>query len=128
MGRPYCGFSSIDQAGSPVESRWYLKVFTLRLVKPTSAQTLISYYHTDMNIEAVTRDTSNWSVLQYYYNKQVYNSIYEFREAIKSPDFKKSPLNLDGDWTETEDFEEGTEVSIRNHHPYTLIPSLLPEP
>ena len=42
---------------------------------------------------------ANWSVLQWYYNGILYESTQAFREAWKSPDFEKTPPNLDGDWT-----------------------------
>lgn len=37
----------------------------------------------------------------------MYDSISDLRQAMKSPGFEKTPPNLDGDWTITEDFGEG---------------------
>jgi primary-amine oxidase len=37
----------------------------------------------------------------------LYDSLDDLRKAMKSPDFIINPLNLNGDWTETEDLSEG---------------------
>ena len=39
------------------------------------------------------------------YNGHYYNSAQELRAAWERPDFEKLPKNLDGDWTQIEDFE-----------------------
>ena len=45
--------------------------------------------------------------MQWYYNNVLYESADHLRKAIKSPGFKKTHLNLDGNWTALEDFSEG---------------------
>jgi primary-amine oxidase len=57
--------------------------------------------------ETPTRDPANWKMSQWYYNGVVYDSASELREAFKRPGFLLNPLNLNGSWTETEDFSEG---------------------
>lgn len=47
----------------------------------------------------------NWVVVQLYYNGIMYANEHELRAAIKKPGFEKTPPNLDGPWTDTEDFE-----------------------
>lgn len=37
----------------------------------------------------------------------IYESALELRQALKSPNFQHIPLNLNGAWTDTEDFGEG---------------------
>ncbi len=53
------------------------------------------------------RDQQNWKVLQWYYNKVLYESADHLRKAMKNPDFKKTKLNLEGAWTALEDFTDG---------------------
>jgi len=47
------------------------------------------------------------------YNGVMYKSAEELRTAIHQPDFERTPLNLDGDWTNMEDYTPGT--SGREH-------------
>lgn len=57
-----------------------------------------------VKIDASSPDISDWTVGQFYYNGIMYENVQTFRDAIKSPDFRRTPVNLDGDWTNTEDF------------------------
>lgn len=54
-----------------------------------------------------TKDISQWKVSEWWYNGQMYESVDHFRNAIKDPEsgFSKTPPNLDGSWTDTEDFD-----------------------
>lgn len=56
-------------------------------------------------VDATSSDTNEWSVGQFYYNGVVYDSAQEFRAALDDPHFERTPANLDGPWTDTEDFE-----------------------
>ena len=47
-----------------------------------------------------SRDILKWKTLDWYYNGHFYNSVDDLRAAIKQPGFKRSPRNLDGDWTD----------------------------
>ena len=58
-------------------------------------------------LDTTTRDRANWKVLQWYYNGIFYDSIEDFRAAWKSTGFQKAAPNLDGDWTDLEDFGPG---------------------
>ncbi|KAK4970550.1 hypothetical protein LTR66_011535 [Elasticomyces elasticus] len=51
-----------------------------------------------------SRDVGEWTVGGWYYNGVLYESIDSFRAAVQAPGFQKTPLNLDGPWTDTEDF------------------------
>lgn len=42
------------------------------------------------------------------YDGVIYNSTDNLRAAIQQPGFKRNPLNLDGDWTNMEDYSPGT--------------------
>jgi primary-amine oxidase len=55
--------------------------------------------------ETSTRNPVNWKLLDWYYNGIIYPSSSDLRAALKSPGFQKAPLNLDGNWTDTEDFD-----------------------
>ncbi|QIW96999.1 hypothetical protein AMS68_002517 [Peltaster fructicola] len=55
-------------------------------------------------VDARSPDVSDWAVGEYYYNGVLYGNADEFRTAIDGPDFEKTPPNLDGPWTDTEDF------------------------
>ena len=46
--------------------------------------------------------------MQWYYNGILYNSTEMFRTAWHSAEFEKVLPNIDGDWTDVEDYSEGT--------------------
>jgi len=63
-------------------------------------------------------------VSDWYYNGILYKDVEDLRSAMKSPSFLKTPPNLDGPWTDTEDFDtdpEGREkpppISIQPYGP-----------
>lgn len=43
--------------------------------------------------------------MKWYYNNKLYANETEFRRSMESPEFQKSGLNVDGHWTDLEDFE-----------------------
>jgi primary-amine oxidase len=69
--------------------------------------------------DASTRDSSNWKILQWYYNNVLYDTADDLRDAINAPGFKKTRRNTDGPWTETVDFSEGH--ADRSKPPPTMI-------
>lgn len=56
-------------------------------------------------VDASSPDISKWTVGQYYYNGIIYRNETEFRSATQHPDFVRTPPNVDGAWTDTEDFD-----------------------
>ena len=56
-------------------------------------------------VDATSTDINKWSVGNFYYNGVLYDSVADFRTAVHSPDFVRTPPNMDGSWTDTEDFE-----------------------
>jgi hypothetical protein len=64
-------------------------------------------------------DEENNRVLQWFYNDIAYNSTEAFRTAWESPDFEKLAPNLDGEWTDTEDF--GNALPARGKPPPVMI-------
>lgn len=60
-------------------------------------------------VDATSPSQSDWTIKGFYYNGIVYNDVDKFRAALKDPLFKRTPPNLDGDWTETEDFDAAPE-------------------
>ena len=58
-------------------------------------------------VDAPTRNLEDWKMAQWYYNGIVYETASDLRSALKDPNFQKCPLNLDGDWTDVESFEDG---------------------
>jgi len=56
-------------------------------------------------IDATSTDINKWSVGTFYYNGVLYENADELRAALSHPDFQRTPANLDGSWTDTEDFE-----------------------
>ena len=56
-------------------------------------------------VNATSSDIDEWSVGEFYYNGVVYANAQEFRSAVNGPDFERTPPNLDGSWTDTEDFD-----------------------
>lgn len=56
-------------------------------------------------VDATSTDIGEWSVGQYYYNGIIYDNEAELRSATQHPDFVRTPPNVDGAWTDTEDFD-----------------------
>ena len=56
-------------------------------------------------IDASSIDSDSWAAGEFYYNGVMYESEKAFRTALADPDFVRTPANLDGPWTDTEDFE-----------------------
>ena len=56
-------------------------------------------------VDARSMNISDWYTGQFYYNGVIYDNEAAFREAMNSPDFVRTPANLDGSWTNTEDFD-----------------------
>lgn len=64
-------------------------------------------------VDATSPNSEEWKVGAWYYNGVIYENLAEFRAAVDSPDFQRTPANLDGPWTDTEDFDskpEGREL------------------
>lgn len=77
-----------------------------------------------VKVDARSADMSGWKVEQYYYNGVLYDDQHALRTAVKEADFHRTPPNLDGSWTETEDYDsqpDGRElpppVSIQPYGP-----------
>ncbi|KAI5359477.1 putative copper amine oxidase [Septoria linicola] len=77
-----------------------------------------------VKVDATSVNSTDWIVRQLFYNGLLYDTVDELRADIAELGFKKSPPNLDGAWTETEDFDAappGRElpppVSIQPHGP-----------
>lgn len=56
-------------------------------------------------VDATSPNVENWTVGQYYYNGVLYEDAVDFRSAMQQPNFARTPPNVDGSWTDTEDFE-----------------------
>lgn len=54
-----------------------------------------------------SKEVSQWKVGEWWYNGQLFPDVTALRNAIKSPDsgFLRTPPNVDGSWTDTEDFD-----------------------
>lgn len=80
------------------------KVYMLRWVSNLER---IGQGSADNLLEITTRDPSNWRLHEWYYAGNIYASADELRAAMRSPGFQKDMVNLDGEWTDTEDFGDG---------------------
>ncbi|KAF2766199.1 amine oxidase catalytic domain-containing protein [Teratosphaeria nubilosa] len=60
-------------------------------------------------VDARSSDIEQWRVGEFYYNGVVYEDAAAFRKALRDPEFQRTPANLDGPWTETEDFDSRPE-------------------
>ncbi|CAJ2510962.1 Uu.00g065870.m01.CDS01 [Anthostomella pinea] len=58
-----------------------------------------------VRVDATSANVSDWVVGDWFYNGVMYANVDEFRRAMRSPDFLKTPPNVDGPWTDTEDFD-----------------------
>lgn len=74
----------------------------------------------------VSKDISQWKAGEWWYNGQLFDDVDHLRNAMRDPEsgFLKTPANLDGSWTDTEDFDahpDGRElpppVSIQPYGP-----------
>lgn len=77
-----------------------------------------------VKVDATHLDVEDWRVGEYYYNGVLYENEDKFRAAMDDPDFKRTPANLDGPWTDTEDFDSAPDgrdlpppVSVQPHGP-----------
>lgn len=54
-----------------------------------------------------SKDVSQWEVGEWWYNGQLFDNVEHLRQAINDPDggFLRTQPNLDGPWTDTEDFD-----------------------
>jgi len=50
-------------------------------------------------------DVREWTVGRWFYNGRLYATVDEFRADMHDAGFLKTPANLDGPWTDTEDFD-----------------------
>ncbi|EMC99114.1 hypothetical protein BAUCODRAFT_59376, partial [Baudoinia panamericana UAMH 10762] len=55
-------------------------------------------------VDARSTVIDDWTVGEWYYNGVLYANESEFRAALEEPDFQRTPPNIDGSWTDTEDF------------------------
>jgi primary-amine oxidase len=53
------------------------------------------------------RDSSKWTINEWYYGGVLYNSTAAFRKAWKAGEVKKMPTNRDGAWSDAAPDEEG---------------------
>jgi len=56
-------------------------------------------------VDATSSDIDQWSVGEVYYNGVLYSNADDLRTALRDPGFKRTPANIDGPWTDTEDFD-----------------------
>ena len=56
-------------------------------------------------VDATSTNVSDWTIGQLYYNGVLYDTEDDFRAALDDPDFVRTPRNLDGSWSDTEDFD-----------------------
>jgi primary-amine oxidase len=57
-----------------------------------------------VKLNMLTQNPDNWTTGEWFYNGIMYSDIKSFREAWSSPNFTRLSTNLDGPWTDTEDF------------------------
>ena len=75
-------------------------------------------------VDATSTDVNSWTAGQLYYNGVIYEDEDELRAALQSGKLVRTPRNMDGSWTDTEDFDSqppGRElpppISIQPHGP-----------
>ena len=57
-----------------------------------------------VKLDVSSLDPEDWTTSEWFYNGVLYPDIDTFRRAWNSSDFVKTSRNLDGAWTDTEDF------------------------
>ena len=75
-------------------------------------------------VDATSSDLNDWTAGQIYYNGVLYDDEHDLRSALRNGNLVRTPRNMDGSWTDTENFEsapEGRElpppVSIQPYGP-----------
>ncbi|KAK4503665.1 hypothetical protein PRZ48_004580 [Zasmidium cellare] len=58
-----------------------------------------------VKVNATSLDQNDWTAGPFFYNGVIYDDVEDFRVAIKNSALKKTPPNLDGSWTDTENFD-----------------------
>ncbi|KAF7187989.1 Amiloride-sensitive amine oxidase [copper-containing] [Pseudocercospora fuligena] len=58
-----------------------------------------------VKVDASSPNQTDWKVGALFYNGVIYDDVEHLRAAIARPNFKRTPANVDGNWTETEDFD-----------------------
>lgn len=56
-------------------------------------------------VDATSSDINDWTAGQIYYNGVLYESEDRLRAALRSGTLVRAPHNMDGSWTDTEDFD-----------------------
>lgn len=86
----------------------WMQIYRLgSITRPDTLFLLPQGLYFKMNVSS--RDPEDWSISQWYYNGITYPSLEVFRSAWEKDDFVKVKPNVDGEWTEMEDFESTPE-------------------
>ena len=56
-------------------------------------------------VQTSNKRHDDWTIIEWYYSGVFYATADELRHAMRQPGFEKAGKNLDGDWTEIEDFD-----------------------
>ncbi|KUI54194.1 Membrane primary amine oxidase [Cytospora mali] len=56
-------------------------------------------------VNASSPRVSEWTIGEWFYNGILYADVQALRHAIQQADFLRTPPNIDGGWTDTEDFD-----------------------
>ena len=56
-------------------------------------------------IHATGQDTEPWTVGEWFYNGRMFPTLDDFRAGLREDALLRTPPNLDGPWTDTEDFD-----------------------
>ena len=81
----------------------WMQVYRLgSITRPDTLFLLPQGLYFKMNFK--TRDKMEWTITQWYYNGITYPSEFALRAAWERDDFVKLKSNVDGDWTQMEDY------------------------
>ena len=58
-----------------------------------------------VKVQTSHHESVDWQIVQWYYNNVMYRTADELRAAMRDPGFVKATPNLDGQWTDIEDYE-----------------------
>jgi primary-amine oxidase len=56
-------------------------------------------------VDATSTNINDWTAGELYYNGVLYDSENDLRAVLQSGDLARTPRNMDGSWTDTEDFD-----------------------
>lgn len=73
-------------------------------------------------VDASSPQVRDWAVGEWFYNGVLYPGVEDLRAAMRHAGFLRTPPNVDGAWTDTEDFDGGAALPVLLPPPVSVQP------